>query len=466
MEPDERTLTLAGKPLSQNGILPSPPPILPSPPPGPGGVSHPGCDRAFLFLQGPHGPFFHQLGRMLRETGARVCRVGFNAGDRAFWPDRASYIPHRASPREWPDHLETLIGERNISDIVLYGDTRPVHAHAIRIARARGLRVHVFEEGYLRPYWITYERDGANGNSRLMNITIDEMRTALEGLPCDMPEAPAHWGDLRQHVFYGALYHWFVMFLNRGYPGFRPHRRLTVTQEFRLYLRRLLLMPAHRAERAFRTRRLIRSGHPYHLVLLQLDHDTSVRDHSPFAGMNDFLELVVAGFARGAPRHHHLVFKAHPLESGQVPLRRRIRDLAARHDVTGRVHYIGGGKLAALLDHARSAVTINSTAAHQALWRGLPLRAFGKAIYGKNAFTSSQPLHEFFAAPRRPDSAAYVDFRRFLLETSQVPGGYYSARGRRQLLRHVVDLMLAADDPYEALKNGNAAPRQQLFAIS
>ena len=42
-------------------------------------------DRVFLFLQGPHGPFFHALGRMLREAGATVWRVGFNAGDRAFW---------------------------------------------------------------------------------------------------------------------------------------------------------------------------------------------------------------------------------------------------------------------------------------------------------------------------------------------------------------------------------------------
>jgi capsular polysaccharide export protein len=43
-----------------------------------------GQNRRFLFLQGPHGPFFHRLGKMLRLSGAEVWRVGFNAGDRAF----------------------------------------------------------------------------------------------------------------------------------------------------------------------------------------------------------------------------------------------------------------------------------------------------------------------------------------------------------------------------------------------
>ena len=44
--------------------------------------------------------------------------------------------------------------------------------------------------------------------------------------------------------------------------------------------------------------------------------------------------------------------------------------------------------------------------------------------------------------------------------------GFYSARGRRSLLRQVVDLMLAPEDPYDALASGNAAPRQQLRLVT
>ncbi len=424
-----------------------------------------GKNRVFLFLQGPHGPFFHGLGKMLRRSGATVWRVGFNAGDRAFWFHKPSYIPFQGTVEDWPATFDQLTSNKNVTDIVLYGDTRPIHAQAVEQAKKRGIAVHVFEEGYLRPYWVTYERDGTNGHSRLMKMTIPQMQKALEGCDLETPMPPAHWGDMRHHVFYGALYHWFVMFKNRDYRNFRPHRALTVTKEFQLYLRRLLLMPAQAIERRIATLRIRHGGFPYHLTLLQLEHDSSFQMHSPFSTMTEFLELVIERFAKGAPPHHHLVFKAHPLEDGRVPIRRSLRDLARKHGISDRVHYVRGGKLAKLLNDARSAVTVNSTAAQQVLWRGIPLKVFGEAVYNQPEFVSTQPLEIFFGGATRPDGRAYKDYRRYLMETSQVPGGFYSASGRRRLLRQVVDMMLSGEDPYEALQSGTAAPRQQLRLV-
>ena len=430
-------------------------------------------DRSFLFLQGPHGPFFRRLAERLAATGADVRRVGFNRGDQVFWHDPQRYVAHRGPAGDWPDRIAALLDDCAVTDLVLYGDTRPVHAQAIAAARARGIAVHVFEEGYLRPYWVTYERGGANGNSRLMSMPVARMRQALAGRDLDLPDAPARWGEMRQHIFWGALYHGFVLLANRDYAGFRPHRALDVRQEFHLYLRRLALMPFHWLDRVRATRAIRTGGFPYHLALLQLAHDASFRDHGPFATMSDFLETLIAGFAEGAPAHHHLVCKAHPLEDGRTPLHADIRRIAQAHGIAGRVHFVRGGKLARLLDEARSAVTVNSTAAHQALWRGLPVRAFGQAVYRKPEFVSDQPLAAFFADPQPPDSRAYRLYRHYLLETSQVRGGFYSVRGRRRLLRRAVDLMLAATDPYEALDAttggsgglGEPAARQHLSVV-
>lgn len=423
-------------------------------------------NRHFLFLQGPHGPFFNGLARMLGRAGAAVSRVGFNAGDQFFWNDRANYTPFNGQPGDWPDFIGNFLTENAITDIVLYGDMRPIHAEAIEIAKERGLTVHVFEEGYMRPYWITYERGGSNGNSRLMEMSIAEMQAALIASELDMPETPGHWGDMREHMFYGALYHWFVMFRNRRYNNFQPHRDITVAQEFRLYVRRLLTQPVTAIRRIVATNRIKFGGFPYHLVLLQLAHDANFQRHSPFSHMRDLLRVTMEGFAAGAPQHHHLVFKAHPLEDGRVSVRKEIEQIADELGIRERVHYVFGGKLARLLDHARSAVTVNSTAAQQVLWRGLPLKVFGAAVYAKPEFVSTQSLPEFFARPARPDSRAYKDYRRFLLETSQISGGFYSARGRRQLLRQIVDMMLAPEDPYDSLKLGNASPRQQLRVVN
>jgi len=75
-------------------------------------------------------------------------------------------------------------------------------------------------------------------------------------------------------------------------------------------------------------------------------------------------------------------------------------------------------------------------------------------------------LPDFFNQPNRPDMRAYKEYRQYLLETSQIAGGFYSARGRDQLMRLVVDMLLAPQDPYEALETGNAAPRQQLRVVN
>jgi capsular polysaccharide export protein len=424
-----------------------------------------GKNRTFLFLQGPHGPFFGQLASMLQRTGAATWRVGFNWGDQAFWPDKPNYIPFHGPPESWPATADDLLARLEITDLVLYGDTRPIHAKAIAAAQRAFVTVHVFEEGYLRPHWVTYERGGANGHSRLMDMSVAQMRDQLTATDVDLVSAPAHWGDLRRHMFWGAVYHGLLMAGRRQYPAFRPHRALTAAQEFWLYAKRYALLPLHRLERMAATWRIRHGGFPYHLALLQLEHDASFQMHSPFATMRDFLDVVIHGFAKGAPGHHHLVFKAHPLDDGRTPMAQSIRALAKRHGLADRVHFVRGGKLARLLDHAATAVTVNSTSGQQALWRGLPLKTFGASVYSKPEFVSNQPLDLFFAQPHTPDSRAYRDYRNYLLQTSQVPGGYYSSRGRRVLLRSVVDMMLSYADPYDSVAQTGAAAKPQLGVV-
>lgn len=411
--------------------------------------------RVFLMLQGPHGPFFDRLARQLRAAGAAVWRVGFNAGDEFFWSDKPRLIRHTGTTEDWPAHLDALITRLGVTDIALYGDVRPVHAAARRAAEARGLTLHVFEEGYLRPYWVTYERGGSNGYSELMGISTERMEAALRGAGAgEIRRPPTRWGDLRQHKFYGALYHAMVLGRNRAYPGWRSHRNITVRQEFRLNLRSLLMQPVYAARRLVAEARIRRAGFPYVLVLMQLEHDSSFQAHSPYDTTGAFIREVLAAFAEGAPAHHHLVFKAHPLEDGRAHAPDIIRDEAARLGLTGRVHHVHGGKLSRLLAYARAAVTVNSTSAHQALWRGLPVRAMGRAVYARPGITSDQPLPAFFAAPQRPDPNAYRLFRDYLLETSQLPGGFYATMARAHVLRLVVDLMLAPEGPYAALDRG------------
>ncbi len=405
--------------------------------------------RHFLFLQGPHGPFFRQLARNLSNAGAEVSRIGFTYGDQWFWAQGLRYTAFRDKLENWRDYLERYIEEEGVTDIVLYGDSRALHHAACEIGRDRNITIHCFEEGYLRPYWVTYERGGTNGNSRTLDMTVTQMIDAVEQHPMDLPEIPVLWGAIWHHAYYGFLYHLFVSLPFPAYRNYRSHRNISIRFELFLYIRRLLVMPLQGLQRRIRTRRLIRSGAIYHLVLLQLSHDSSLRSHSDLSSVEEFIEFTISEFADGALPHHILAFKAHPFEDEREPLPRLVRQIAKKYRVSKRVKYIPGGKLGPLLDASRSVVTVNSTASQQALWRGLPVWAHGRSVFAKPEFVSSQVLADFFEEPTHPDREAYIAYRQFLLETSQISGGFYTQRGRAQLLRSIVDLVLDETDPYQ-----------------
>ncbi|WP_441293996.1 capsular polysaccharide export protein, LipB/KpsS family, partial [Bordetella pertussis] len=121
---------------------------------------------SFLFLQGVCSPFFDRLGRALRERGHAVRRVNYTVGDAAYWRGGQAYA-YRGAAQACGDFYAELLERHAVSDIVLFGDRRPVHRPAVALARASGVRVHVFEEGYFRPHWVTLERGGVNAHSSL-----------------------------------------------------------------------------------------------------------------------------------------------------------------------------------------------------------------------------------------------------------------------------------------------------------
>src|SRR5688572_10338523 len=123
-------------------------------------------DRVYLFLQGGSSLFFRSLAARLASDGHAVRRINFTGGDRAFWGS-LSGESFRGPLRDLPSYYQDRFDAWGVSDLVLYGDRRPVHVPAIELARVRGIRVHVFEEGYFRPWLVTLERGGVTGSSPL-----------------------------------------------------------------------------------------------------------------------------------------------------------------------------------------------------------------------------------------------------------------------------------------------------------
>ena len=76
-------------------------------------------ERCFVFLQGPHGPFFDELSGALQAAGCRTLRVGFNAGDAKYWSHKESYLPYLGPAEGWPVFLNDLIVGPGFSQVGL-----------------------------------------------------------------------------------------------------------------------------------------------------------------------------------------------------------------------------------------------------------------------------------------------------------------------------------------------------------
>ena len=122
--------------------------------------------RHFLLICGPFGSFTRRLGGGLRAAGARCSRVILNGGDLYDW-GWANAPVYRGRLEDFGAWISAWIDREGVTDVIVYGDAHPYCAAAAEAAGALGMNVHVLEQGYFRPFWITLERGGVNGNSRL-----------------------------------------------------------------------------------------------------------------------------------------------------------------------------------------------------------------------------------------------------------------------------------------------------------
>jgi capsular polysaccharide export protein len=391
--------------------------------------------RTVLLLQGLMGPLFRRLGQGLMRAGHEVYKINFNGGDRLFWR-LPNGIDYRGSLRDWPQWLQRVIRDKGVTDVVLFGDCRDHHMLAIRVCRALRVPVHVFEEGYIRPDWVTLELGGVNGHSSLPRDPVWYRETAAA-----LPPVPPHAqvpSSFRRRAAEGLVYNLADVLTRWCYPGWSNHRPWHPLVEGIGWWRKLSRRKESEASAARLLARLEASGEPYFLFPLQLDSDAQIRLHSNFAGIADALRLVIGSFAAHAPADVGLVVKEHPLDNGVRDWRQEAADIAALFGVADRVHYLAWGDIVPVTRRARGVVTINSTSGTLALAEGVPVVALGHAVYDVPDITCQGGLDAFWQNPVAPDPETFAAFRRVLIDRCLIPGGFFSEEALRKVVRHAV----------------------------
>nr|WP_235522805.1 capsular biosynthesis protein [Novosphingobium sp. Leaf2] len=386
-------------------------------------------------LQGLMGPLFRKLGLGLIAAGHTVHKINFNGGDRLFWR-LPNGIDYRGSLEDWPGWLEQVIRERGVTDVTLFGDCRDHHMPAIRLCRDLGVPVHVFEEGYIRPDWVTLELGGVNGHSSLPRDPAWYRETAAA-----LPPVPPHAqvpSSFRRRAIEGLLYNAADVLTRWHYPHWSNHRPWHPLVEAMGWVRKLRRRKEREASSIQLLHDLEASGATYFLFPLQLDSDAQIRLHSPFAGIADALRLIIGSFAAHAPLDVRLVVKEHPLDNGVRDWRQETADTAELFGVADRVDYLAWGDIVPVTQRARGVVTINSTSGTFALATGVPVVALGHAVYDIADITYQKGIDAFWADPVAPDVQTFAAFRRVLVERCLIPGGFFSDEALDKVVRHAI----------------------------
>lgn len=395
--------------------------------------------RRFLFLQGPQGPFFWLLAQEIRKLGHPVYRINMNGGDQIDWPGEAAN--YRGGQAGWNRYLDAFLRDNRITDILLFGDCRPLHMAAHGMAKLRGVNIHVFEEGYVRPHWMTMEPDGVNGHSSLPRDPDVLLKMAAQLPP--LPPVTEITASFRRRMR-DAVRYYLAASLNRWqFPFYRSHRPDWPIAETAGWALKYVRQRLH-AKRDAETLGLV-SQAPYFLFPLQLNSDYQIRAHSPFSSMYDAVLYVMESFARFAPQGTKLVIKEHPFDC-QFRSWRRFLDRHARWlGITDHILHVTNGDLTGMARDSLGLVTVNSTSGTLGLSEGVPVFVLGNAIYDIPGITHQGKLDDYWAAPQAPDPAVYDAFRRVLHARCLIPGGVASESAVATLIQSALHRLF--EDP-------------------
>jgi capsular polysaccharide export protein len=345
---------------------------------------------------------------------------------------------------EWPAFLQRLVLDLSPTDIVLHGDCRPLHKVAIELANRCGIAVHVFEEGYLRPDWITLEIGGVNGYSRLPR-EVAAYHVASDLLPAQPAVAhvpPSVRTRARDCLSYAVA----CVALSPRFPRYATHRGWSLPHEAAGWIKRTIRTPFARRRSQMAIRRAFAAKGGFFVLPIQMDNDSQILCHSDLGGMMHAISLVVASFARHAAKDAVLVVKEHPLDNGVIDWRDVTRAAARDAGIADRVVLVQDCDLQVLLDRTLGMVTVNSTSATFAFASGVPVIALGRSVYDLPGLTHQDTLETFWREPTPPDAGLFDAFRRVLAHACLLNGDFFTREGVSRAVAAAVPRMEAARD--------------------
>ncbi len=389
------------------------------------------------YLDPPYSRYFHALAaRLTAEGGGRTLALlsspayrAYTGGDRSLvWapgrvedaPELPAELGHAFWGQTRDDSLRAVFWhavvwfkqrfvEERIDLCLVFSDARPFSAAAQVAARELGVVCLYFERGAFRYCTASLSTLGLNSRFSLQRAARFDVISGLaphEPLP---RRATEPWLRLR-----------FARFIARNLLAclWRPDRRQLQHKRYAFapYLRLAWAQWLTEHHLQPHTPVAPTPGRTLVLVPLQLETDSQLVLHSPFAGNQEFLDFIAQRLRVMQPDALLLV-KRHPMD-------------ASHYRLPDNARWVGGNL--ARFDAAEPLVVcVNSTVGFEAAVRGVRVLCFASSFYADAQHVVAATVADFdqrFEALRSaaPDEAAGQALKAEVLRCYQAPGDVWA----------------------------------------
>lgn len=411
-----------------------------------------GNKRHALFLQGTGSTFFAHLAEKLQDFGLKTSKIHLCIGDRVFWRGGNS-VSYKGSFSDWQNFLSDYVLEFDVTDIILFSDSRPYHVVAVNVAKSLGVNVFVFENGYVRPNWITMEVDGVNGRSKFPSEPHQILKLCEQAARSTVEFAGGSPSKPLQLYFGDTTFHALNFAFKFVFPRYEGFRKIPALREAGGWIKKAFVRPwkVKRSQQALE--KLFSGAGPVFFFPLQLEHDYQLKVDSPYETIEQASNEVIASFARHAPETARLLVKNHPLDNNTINREAQTLRLARKHAIQDRVVFVEVGHNPYILKRSAGMVTINSTMGTAALYHKVPMCVLGEAIYKVDGLVHQGGLDSFWQAPDELDNQFSLIFREALIYYCQVQGHFSESNIESGVFEHCVTKILGIGDALPCKSN-------------
>lgn len=362
-------------------------------------------NKNILFLQGPMGNFFSNISVKFDQLGSKSFFIALNGGDLAF--SRLNVSLYTDSFTNWSDYIKEYLIKNNIDKIFLFGDCRKYHIAAISIAKELNISVFVFEEGYIRPNFITLEEYGVNANSdNIFSKNIDYTIKKRLSIPT----------SFYKKALSAMTYYLFCFIFSFIFNKYEHHKDLSIINEIKSGFKSFL-------NKYFRKESFPKFNN-YFFIPLQVHNDSQITHHSSFSSIEDFIDSVLLSYSLQKVKKP-LVFKHHPMDRGKKDYSNYIYNKAkSLHIKDSSIFVCFDLDIKLLLEKAIGTITINSTVGMSSLYHGVPVITLGNAFYDQSYLTQKN-LDLFWFKQVLPKRSLVENFRKFIISKTQINSSFY-----------------------------------------